>query len=185
VLFCKPESKHALRRNVQSCPSELTPRPSGVGLLRSWQPSRRPSLTGLVRRACHLPRFSASPALLRLLSSSAANSCAPAAEQEAELHTWQQVATHAPWPPLHSSELQTPGEPGMLSSASPLNLRVVCTSVTFTCERQTGKGSRRDDRQQTSHSFTPRTQARHQPASLPAVGPGNAGPDHFVLILHC
>ena len=185
MLFCKPESKHALRRNVQSCPSELTPRPSGVGLLWSWQPSRRPSLTGLVRRACHLPRFSALPALLRLLSSSAANSCAPAAEREAELHAGKQVATHAPWPPLHSRELQTPREPGRLSSASPLNLRVVFMSTKFTCERQTDKGSRRDDRQQTSHSFTPRIQARHQPISFPAVGPGNAVSDHFMLILHC
>lgn len=30
-------AQHALGRNVQSCPSELTPRPGGVGLLRSWQ----------------------------------------------------------------------------------------------------------------------------------------------------
>lgn len=185
MLFCKPESKHTLRRNVQSCPSELTPRPSGMGLLWSWQPSQRPSLTGLVQQACHLPRFSASPALLLLLSSSAANSGVPAAEREAELHARKQVATHAPWPPLHSGELQTPREPGMLSSASLLSLRVVFMSIKFTCERQTDKGSRRDDRQQMSRSFTPRLQARHQPISFPAVGPGKAVPDHFMLILHC
>lgn len=57
----------------------------------------------------------------------------------------------------------------MLSSASLLSLRVVFTSIKFTCERQTDKGSHRDDRQQMSRSFTPRLQARHQPISFPAV----------------
>lgn len=186
MLFCKPESKHALRRNVQSCPSELTPRPSGVGLLWRWQPSRRPSLTGLVRRACRLPRSSASPARLRLLSSSAASSCAPAAEREAESHARKkQVATRAPRPPLRSSKLQAPGEPGGLGSASPLHPRVVFMSLKFTCERQTDESRRRGDRQQPSPSFTPGLQARHQPISSPALEPGKAAPDPFMLRLRC
>lgn len=84
--------EHALRRNVQSCPGALTPRPGGVGLLRRWQ---RLSLTGPVRRACHLPRFSAVPALLRCLSSSAAKSCAPAAGEGQSYARGKQVATNA------------------------------------------------------------------------------------------
>lgn len=88
--------EHALRRNVQSCPGALTPRPGGVGLLRRWQ---RLSLTGPVRRACHLPHFSAVPALLRCLSSSAAKSCAPAAGRGAELRAGETSRNKCCLPP--------------------------------------------------------------------------------------